>query len=100
MTVNVAQTKPEKKPQYRVTVETNQETGEIASVYFQFCRHAVLGVSEFARGTAFAYYGRKSKLVALELRAPINVSLLAGIGASKAAVDFVLNAAPRQMLIE
>ena len=88
-----------RKPEYRIAVETNVRTGEIKSAYFQFAKGVSMDVNGLSGGRAFAYYGRKGKLLGLEITSPCDIGLLMELGAAHEITEFILGAAPRKLLI-
>ena len=54
---------------FRVSVETNDHTGEIIAVYFQVRKGKVANTKERVQDTLFADYDRKGRLLGVELLA-------------------------------
>ena len=84
---------------FKVSVETNNHTGEILAVYFQVRKGKAVEVQEFENGNAFANYGRKGELLGIELLAPCKLKVLDQIMKTEPQPRmFVRNAMPRKML--
>jgi hypothetical protein len=83
------------KKSFMVTLTTNQQTGDIVSVYFRIRKGGrVSEVREFADGAAFANYNRKGELLGVELIAPCNIEVLDQIAIEPDVVKFMRRAAP------
>lgn len=85
------------KPSFRISVGTNERTGEIMAVYFQVRKGHAAEVREFADGAAFANYSRKGELLGVEILAPCRLSVLDKIAGDRNVKQFIRRGIPRQM---
>ena len=82
-----------------MSVETDDQTGEILAVYFLIRKGKSARVQEFCDGKAFADYDSKGRLLGIELLAPCKLSVLDKIeGNDPEAQRFVKRSAPREMV--
>lgn len=84
---------------FRLSVETEDETGRVMAVYFQIRKGRSAIVKEFADGAAFADFDRKNRLLGIELLAPCKVEVLERIARQPRAKRFVRNSVPAGMLV-
>ena len=84
---------------FQLSVETNDQTGDVVAVYFQIRKGQSAKVKEYAGGAAFADYDRKGRLLGIELLEPCKASVLSSIAEQPSAKNFVRNAVPRGMLL-
>ena len=89
---------------FNVTVEADNETGEVLAVYFRLRPGRSVQVREFSGGAAFADYNKAGELLGVELLSPCRISVLNQItedeplSARTQARKFMRNAAPRAMV--
>lgn len=84
---------------FQISVETDNQTGEVLAVYFSIRKGRSAEVREFCNGKAFADYDSKGTLLGIELLAPCKLSLLDKIEGSGPEVrKFVKRVAPREMV--
>jgi len=87
------------KHQFKIDIETDDETGDILAVYFQIRKGKSAEVREFCDGKAFADYNNKGELLGIELLAPCRLNLLDRIvGSEPKAKRFIKRTAPREMV--
>ena len=84
---------------FRLSVETDDETGRVLAVYFQIRKGKSVSVKEFYDGVAFADFDRRNRLLGIELLAPCEVSLLERIAKQPKAKRFVRDSVPAGMLV-
>jgi len=61
---------------FRLSVETDDATGEVLAVYFQFRRGKTYENREFENGDVFADYNQRGELLGVEFLAPASVAVL------------------------
>ena len=61
---------------FRVSVETRNQTGEVLAVYFQVRKGKTKLTKEHAGGNVFADYDKRGKLLGIEMLAPCRASVL------------------------
>ena len=61
---------------FRVSIETDDATGDVLAVYFQVRRGKSHETREFERGKVFADYNRRGELLGIEMLAPCKVSVV------------------------
>ena len=88
-----------KKFSFRVTVETENGTGEVLAVYFQVRKGKSATVRDYADGNVFADYDKHGTLIGIEMLAPCSAKVLDKIAEYAPAKRFVRNAFPRGMLV-
>ncbi len=82
---------------FRVTVETNEMTGEIMAVYFRVRKGKVATTKEYADGAVFADYDKHGELLGLEMLSPCKVTVLDKLNMPQPALKFVKGSMPRRM---
>ncbi len=82
---------------FAVSVEINEQTGDVMAAYFQLRRGRAATVKEFAKGAVFANYDRRGELLGIEMLAPCKASVLDRIGLQSPAKRFIKKSMPRQM---
>ena len=83
---------------FRVSVETRNQTGEVLAVYFQVRKGKTKLTKEHAGGNVFADYDKRGKLLGIEMLAPCRASVLDNIARQAPAKRFVRSAIPQGML--
>ena len=92
------------KPQFRVTVETEDATGDVLAAYFQFRKGKQDHVKEYAGGAAIADFDKNGYLLGVELLAPCKVTIVDEIakteplGVRSSVKRFMRNTAPRELV--
>jgi uncharacterized protein YuzE len=84
---------------FRVSIETNDQTGKVVAVYFQVRKGKTKVTKEYANGDAFADYDRRGNLLGIELLAPCRASVLDKIAQQTSTKRFVRGAVPQGMLV-
>lgn len=84
---------------FRISVETQDQTGKVMAVYFQVRKGKVKVTKEYANGNAFGDYDKHGRLLGIEMLAPCSPSVLDNIAKQKPAKQFVRNTIPRGMLV-
>lgn len=88
-----------------MSVDTDNTTGEVLAVYFQFRKGTVHETREFADGVALADYNRRGELIGIELLAPCKVTIVDSIAANEPASarrdakKFMRQSGPRTMVV-
>ena len=83
---------------FRVSVETNNETGQVMAVYFQVRKGKTKTTKEHAGGNVFADYDKHGRLLGLEMLAPCRASVLDNIARQAPAKRFIRGAIPQGMV--
>jgi uncharacterized protein YuzE len=87
------------KNSFDISVETDQRTGEVIAVYFEFRKGRVKVTKELCDGDAFADYDSSGTLLGLEILAPCSGRVLTRIeGMEPESKRFLKEAAPRAMV--
>ena len=92
------------KLKFQVSVETDEATGDVLAVYFQFRSGNVADTREFANGKVFADYSKQGELLGVEMLAPCKVSIMDRIAREETtavrrqAKQFLRQSGPRQMV--
>ena len=84
---------------FRVSVETQNETGQVIAVYFQVRKGKTKKTKEYADGNVFADYDKHGQLLGIEMLAPCQAAVLDRIAKQAPAKRFVRDAVPRGMLV-
>lgn len=88
------------KHEFGVSVEVDNETGEILAVYFQVRRGRSARTQEYGEGTVFVDYNGSGELLGVEMLAPCEINVLEQITTDEPeARQFVRRSAPREMVI-
>jgi hypothetical protein len=89
---------------FETNTTTDENTGEVLSVYFQLRRGKVSQTIEFENGAAFADYNARGELLGVELLSPCRVTIIDKIAANepvslrKSMKAFVRRSGPREMV--
>lgn len=89
---------------FSVSVETDDATGAILSVYLQVRKGKSREVREFADGAAIADYNRNGELLGVELLAPCSITVVDQLAANEPArirqqaKRWIRQVAPRAMV--
>lgn len=73
----------EPKIRFRISVETEDHTGDVLAVYFQFREGKHDHVMEFDDGAAIADYDSHGRLLGVEILAPCNVKIVDKMAANE-----------------
>jgi len=82
-----------------VSIETEDQTGEILSVYFHVRKGWAKTTKEYVEGIVFADYDKEGKLLGIEMLAPCEITVLDQIARSQRVKKFVHRSIPRGMLV-
>jgi uncharacterized protein YuzE len=90
-----------KKLELCISVETNNETGHVAAVYFQIRKGKAAQTRELVDGNAFVDYSASGQLLGIELLAPCNVTVLDRIARQEPKVvkTFLRSTIPQEMAL-
>jgi uncharacterized protein YuzE len=83
---------------FEITVETNDQTGEVLACYLRIREGQSAKVKEYADGNLFADYDRKGRLLGMEILGPCKASVLSRIAETPSAKRFVRDVLPKAML--
>ena len=89
---------------YKISIETDGETGETLSVYFQVRSGRSRQTREYADGSAFADFNSRGELIGIELLAPCRVSIVDKIAKDETTdfrrqtKNFIKQSGPRAMV--
>ena len=89
---------------FEISVETDDATGDVLTVYFQIRKGKSAQTVEYADGAAFADYNRHGELIGVEVLAPCRVSIVDQLAANESAEirkltkAFIRRSGPRQMI--
>lgn len=81
-----------------LTVESNEQTGEVVAAYIRLREGESATVKEYAAGNLFADYDKRGRLLGMELLGPCKASVLSRIADQPSAKRFVRDAVPSAML--
>jgi hypothetical protein len=85
---------------FNVSVEVDNETGEVLAVYFKLRNGKSANIQEFGDGAAIADYDRHGRLIGIELLAPCSLRVINQITAKEPeSRRFVKGVAPRKMVV-
>ena len=84
---------------FKVNIETNDQTGGVMAVYLQIKKGQSVTTRELAGGAAFADYDRKGRLLGIEMIGPCRVSALTRIATEEPEKKFLRESIPRGMLV-
>src|SRR3972149_1906092 len=90
--------------QFRISVETEDATGDVLSVYFQIRKGKHDHAKEFACGAAIADYDRHGYLLGVELLAPCKVKIVDELAKAETQLmrsgikKFMRNSGPRELI--
>jgi uncharacterized protein YuzE len=84
---------------FGISVETNDQTGEIMAVYLRIRDGSSAKTVEHADGNLFADYDRKGRLLGIEILAPCSARILSSLASTKREKAFVKQTVPRGMLL-
>ena len=90
--------------QFRVSIDTDDVSGEVLAVYFQIRKGKVHKTLEFAEGNVFADYDRQGCLLGMELLGPCRASIVDKLAPKEPAElrsrakRFMKNTGPRTMV--
>ena len=90
--------------QFRISIETEDETGEVLSVYFQVRKGRHDHAKEFAGGAAIGDYDKHGYLLGVELLAPCKVKIVDEVAKSETQLmrsgikKFMRNSGPRELV--
>jgi hypothetical protein len=87
------------KYSFRVTIETNEQNGNVVAVYFQVRKGKSVKIKEFCDGNAFADYDRRGRLLGVELLAPCEARILDKIAPGRLPKAFIRKSIPHQMML-
>jgi len=99
----MAKNKP--KFSFSVGVSTDNNTGEILSVYLNIRKGKAENVVEIEEGLAYANYDKNGQLLGIELLEPCSVKVLSKIAAKEPLASrnrvkrFLTGSAPREMVM-
>jgi uncharacterized protein YuzE len=85
----------------QMTLEVDQDTGNVVAVYFYIRKGKSAHIKEFAQGRAFADYDKKGYLLGIELLAPCEIKVLDKIASKEPAPvkNFLRASIPREMAL-
>jgi uncharacterized protein YuzE len=81
---------------FKVSVETNERTGQVMAAYFRIRKGKAETVKEFGNGALFANYGRDGELIGVEMLAPCEATVFDRITDRQQAKSFIKRNAPRK----
>ncbi len=84
---------------FRISIETENDTGQVLAVYLQIREGKSAAVKEYADGKVFADYDRHGMLLGIEILAPCKANVLDKIATHSQVKKFVRNAVPKSMLV-
>jgi len=94
----------EPKRQFRVSVSTEDATGQVLAAYFQVRKGRYDHVKEFSDGAAIADYDKHGYLLGIELLAPCKVKLVDEVASEEPMVmrsqvkHFMRQSGPRELV--
>ena len=84
----------------QVSIDTEDQTGEILAVYFQVRKGRSRTTKECVEGKVFADYDKDGKLLGIEMLAPCTTTVLDKITKNTRVKNFVKRSIPRGMLVK
>ena len=92
------------KTNFAISVQINQETGDVLAAYFRIREGKAAEVREIEEGVVFANYSKRGELLGIELLAPCRVNVFDKIPlnlpkkARDATRRFIKSSVPRELV--
>lgn len=84
---------------FELSVEVENQTGELLAVYFQVRKGSVAETKEYQEGAVFADYNSRGDLLGIELLAPCRIAVLDKIAKDGPAKKFIRRSVPRELAL-